>query len=96
MTHRVVSSTGSPSAKASLARRLRRIEGQVRGVARMVEEERDCRELLQQLSAIRAAIQQVSVAVVRDYTDQCLCEPGMSEKQRKTLEDMVAVLSKVS
>ena len=61
----------------------------------MVEEDRDCRELLQQLSAIRAAVQQASVAVVRGYTDQCLLEPGVGAEQRKTLEELVAVISKV-
>ncbi|MCS7282276.1 MAG: metal-sensitive transcriptional regulator [Anaerolineae bacterium] len=58
--------------KADLIQRLRRIEGQARGVARMIEEGRDCREVLQQLAAIRAAVQQASVQVLRSYTLECL------------------------
>lgn len=59
-------------ARADLIQRLRRIEGQARGVARMIEEGRDCREVLQQLAAIRAAVQQASVQVLRSYTLECL------------------------
>lgn len=59
-------------AKTELILRLRRIEGQARGVARMIEEGRDCREVLQQLAAIRAAVQQASVQVLRSYTLECL------------------------
>ena len=51
-----------PNAKQGLIRRLRRIEGQLRGVQTMVDEERDCQEILQQLSAIRSAVQGASLA----------------------------------
>jgi CsoR family transcriptional regulator, copper-sensing transcriptional repressor len=47
--------------KKQLLSRLRRIEGQVRGVQGMIDEERDCQEILQQLSAIRSAVQGTSV-----------------------------------
>ncbi len=60
------------SAKADLLRRVRRIEGQARGVARMIEEDRDCREVLQQLSAVRSAAHQATVALVRVYATECM------------------------
>ena len=47
--------TRSPELKTELSHRLRRIEGQVRGVQRMVDEDRDCPEILQQMTAIRSA-----------------------------------------
>ncbi|MBU6334679.1 MAG: metal-sensitive transcriptional regulator [Chloroflexi bacterium] len=53
--------------------RLRRIEGQVRGVARMVEEQRDCRDIVTQLSAVRAAVSSLSGMVAEAYARQCLC-----------------------
>ena len=53
------------ASQEEVLKRLRRIEGQVRGVARMVEDGRDCREVLQQLSAIRSAANQVSRLLAR-------------------------------
>ena len=47
--------------KEDLMKRLRRVEGQVRGVEKMLDENRDCREVLQQLTAIKSAVQQVSM-----------------------------------
>src|SRR3990170_1693167 len=60
--------------KEDLKKRLRRIEGQVRGVEKMVDDDRDCHEIIQQLAAIRAAVQQASLLVVRSYASQCLLE----------------------
>ncbi len=61
-----------PQVKADLIQRLRRIEGQARGVARMIEDGRDCQEVLQQLAAIRAAVHQASIQVMRSYTLECI------------------------
>ncbi len=55
------------SAKADLLRRVQLIEGQARGIARMIEDDRDCSEILQQLAAVRSAAHQATVALVRDY-----------------------------
>lgn len=61
-----------PSDKADLVRRVRRIEGQARGVARMIEEDRDCREILQQLAAVRSAAHRATVVLVRAYAAECV------------------------
>ncbi len=61
-----------PQVKNDLIQRLRRIEGQARGVTRMIEEGRDCQEILQQLAAIRAAVQQASIQVMRSYAMECI------------------------
>lgn len=61
-----------PQVKNDLIQRLRRIEGQTRGVVRMIEEGRDCQEVLQQLAAIRAAVQQASIQVMRSYALECI------------------------
>ena len=59
-------------AKTKLLRRVRRIEGQARGVARMIEEDRDCGEILQQLAAVRSAAHQATVALVHSYATECV------------------------
>jgi DNA-binding FrmR family transcriptional regulator len=60
------------SHQKDLAQRLRRIEGQVQGIQRMVAEQRDCIELLQQLAAVTAAVGRVKVAVFRFHARTCV------------------------
>ena len=84
----------STSAKEDIKKRLSRIEGQVRGVAKMVDDDRDCHEIIQQLAAIRSAVQQVSLVVVRSYASQCLLEPHTGESQEDIVEDLIRVLSR--
>ncbi|NLT73530.1 MAG: metal-sensitive transcriptional regulator [Chloroflexi bacterium] len=62
-------------ARQDLLARLRRIEGQARGIQRMIEEERDCREVLNQLASVRVATQNVSRELVRGYLQGCLNRP---------------------
>ena len=73
------------SAKADLLRRVRRIEGQARGVARMIEEDRDCREILQQLSAVRSAAHQATVTLVRAYATECMVSDSSPEEIAEAL-----------
>jgi DNA-binding FrmR family transcriptional regulator len=68
------------SAKADLLRRVRRIEGQARGVAKMIEEDRDCRDVLQQLSAVRSAAHKATVALVRVYASECMVSGSSPEE----------------
>jgi CsoR family transcriptional regulator, copper-sensing transcriptional repressor len=58
--------------KASVLRRLGRIEGQVRGVARMVEADRYCIDVITQLSAVRAALRRVEEEILRDHVSHCV------------------------
>lgn len=69
----------SHEVKADLTVRLRRIEGQVRGVEKMVQEERDCAAILQQMSAVRSAMHQASLVLARAYAQRCLLEPAYGE-----------------
>ena len=59
-------------ARAQLLRRLSRIEGQVRGIARMIEREEYCVDILQQTSALRAAVDAVSLLVLEDHVHGCI------------------------
>ena len=91
-------------AKQKLSQRLRRIEGQVRGVSQMLEEERDCAEIMQQLAAIHAAVQGASRFFLQEYATTCLAEMDGNEqsgagnalhlKREKIVQDMIALLDK--
>lgn len=86
----------NPSTKHSLVSRLKRIEGQVRGVQMMVTDERDCREILQQLASIRAAVQSASLLFIEEYATNCLLgEENGDRSSRETLvKDLISVLGK--
>lgn len=76
--------------------RLRRIEGQVRGVQNMVEQERDCREILQQFAAIRSAVQGANLAFLEQYVADCLegAECDDREQRERLAHDLIALLGK--
>ncbi len=78
--------------REDVQKRLRRIEGQVRGVSKMLEEGRQCQEILQQLSAIRSAVQQASVTVAKSYACECLADP--SKPQDALVDELLNVFSK--
>jgi DNA-binding FrmR family transcriptional regulator len=73
--------------KDSVLARLRRIEGQVRGIAGMVEDDRYCIDVLQQISAAQAALDKVALALVDDHTRHCVigAEPENQEEKRQEL-----------
>ena len=79
--------------KGDLHRRLKRIEGQVRGVQHMLDDDRDCRAILQQLSAIRAAVQQASLLLVRAHATECLLNPAPGMSTEKLVDELVDALS---
>jgi DNA-binding FrmR family transcriptional regulator len=60
--------------KQKIQARLRRIEGQVRGVQRMVEEDRYCIDVLTQVNATRAALESVALQLLADHTEHCVAE----------------------
>lgn len=85
------------AAREDVKKRLRRIEGQVRGVLRMVEEGRSCQELLQQLVAIRSAVQQASVVVARSYAGECLAAaPKSARSQEALIDDLINTLARTN
>jgi DNA-binding FrmR family transcriptional regulator len=79
--------------------RLKRIEGQVRGLVRMVEEERYCVDILTQIRAARAALKRVEESVLRDHVEHCVAEAlrsGNANKQRAKVDELVGVLGRFS
>jgi DNA-binding FrmR family transcriptional regulator len=81
--------------KSELLVRLRRIEGQVRGVQRMLEEDRDCQDVLQQLSAVRSALHNASLIFARSYALQCMDNPAEDMTGEQLVDQLMIVLSKV-
>ena len=88
----------STAVKEDLQKRLRRIEGQTRGVQRMLEDERECREIIQQLNAIRSAVQNATTLFVHTYAKECLLQEGAeSDVDRgKLVDDLLDLISKAS
>ena len=82
--------------KEKLINRLRRIEGQVRGVQSMLSEERNCRDILQQLSAIRSAVQGVSKLLLEDYMSDCFVnlDDKSTDERDEVLKDLIQILGK--
>ena len=84
--------------KDALQKRLNRIEGQVRGIGRMIEEERYCIDILQQIQAIKSALARVEDAVLKDHAATCVnaaIASGSEKEQRKKFEELVELMAKV-
>jgi DNA-binding FrmR family transcriptional regulator len=82
---------GYSAAKDDLLRRLGRIEGQVRGVTRMVTEDRYCIDILTQISAAQAALDKVALGLLDDHAHHCVLGAEPQERDAKTEELMAAV-----
>jgi CsoR family transcriptional regulator, copper-sensing transcriptional repressor len=82
---------GYTATKDQLLGRLRRIEGQVRGVQGMVDDDRYCIDILTQISAIQAALDKVALGLLDDHTQHCVMGAADDERSAKTEELMAAV-----
>ena len=89
---------GYTASKEQLQTRLRRIEGQVRGVARMVEDDRYCIDVMTQISAIRAALKRVEEEVLKDHVAHCVehaIVSGKKDEQRQKIAELMEVLGRL-
>ncbi len=83
--------------KDAIIKRLNRIEGQVRGISRMIEEERYCIDVLQQILAIKSALAKVEDAVLKDHAATCIetaIASGEEVEQRKKFGELVDLFAK--
>ncbi|MEO8208296.1 MAG: metal-sensitive transcriptional regulator [Chloroflexota bacterium] len=78
--------------KAQLVRRLARIEGQVRGIARMIEREEYCIDILQQTSALRAAVDSLAILVLEDHVQGCVRTAAQHGDADRYVEEVVDVV----
>ena len=84
-------------AKTSCLRRLSRVEGQVRGVARMVERDRYCIDILTQIAAVRAALRRVEEEILEDHVGHCVehaIASGNRREQRRKMNELIDVLAR--
>ncbi|MGE5260893.1 MAG: metal-sensitive transcriptional regulator [Actinomycetota bacterium] len=86
-------------AKESTLKRLQRIEGQVRGLTRMVEEDRYCIDIVTQISAARAALRKVEEEILQDHVAHCVehaIASGNKAEQRRKVAELMEVLSRTA
>ena len=85
---------GYSADKDNYAKRLRRIEGQVRGIARMIDEEKYCIDILTQVSAVKSALQSVALGLLEEHLNHCVSHAvaeGGEEAERKLAEASAAI-----
>jgi DNA-binding FrmR family transcriptional regulator len=82
--------------KDDLMKRMSRITGQVQGVARMVEEDRYCIDILNQINAVRAALDGVSMILLEDHTQHCIRDAVSAGKGEEHIKELIQVLRKYS
>ncbi|MHC1782904.1 MAG: metal-sensitive transcriptional regulator [Anaerolineaceae bacterium] len=80
-----------PEVRDHLLTRLNRLEGQIRGIQTMIAQERDCKEILQQLSAVRSAVQSTSMELVKSMAAECILniEKESPEAREELVEDLL-------
>ena len=91
MTSETTPARGYSATKDQLLNRLRRIEGQVRGVEGMVRDDRYCIDVLTQIGAIQAALDKVALGLLDDHAHHCVLGAAKEERDAKTEELMAAV-----
>jgi DNA-binding FrmR family transcriptional regulator len=83
--------------KASVRKRLNRIEGQVRGLSKMVDEDRYCIDIVTQISAVRAALRRMEEEVLKDHVSHCVehaITSGNKADQRTKIAELMAVIGR--
>jgi CsoR family transcriptional regulator, copper-sensing transcriptional repressor len=81
--------------KEQIVARLRRIEGQVRGIQRMIEGDRDCEDIVMQLMAVRGALEKTSLLIVSRQMERCLLDSAR-ETNREQLQRIVELMLRCS
>ena len=85
--------------KTSIRKRLGRIEGQVRGLSKMVEDDRYCIDIVTQISAVRAALRRVEEELLKDHVSHCVehaISSGDKADQRQKIAELMAVVGRAS
>jgi CsoR family transcriptional regulator, copper-sensing transcriptional repressor len=85
------------NAKAAVLKRFKRIEGQVGGLSRMVEDGRYCIDIVTQISAVRAALRRAEEEILRDHVSHCVehaITSGNKQDQRKKITEIIEVLGR--
>jgi CsoR family transcriptional regulator, copper-sensing transcriptional repressor len=86
---------GYSATRDQLLNRLRRIEGQVRGVERMVEDDRYCIDIVTQISAIQAALDKVALGVLDDHAAHCIIGGAANETPEELKDELMAAVGRL-
>ena len=90
----MTNSTPYSESKDDLIRRLKKIEGQVKGIQRMVDGDKYCVDVLIQVAAVRAAINRVGTIIFEHHSRECMRNAVESNDQETAIDELVGVLSK--
>lgn len=82
-------------ARKSLLLRLRKIEGQVRGVQRMIEDQAECGEILNQVTAVKSAITQVGILVFQNHARECIVKAMSEENKEENFKEIVDMMGRL-
>jgi DNA-binding FrmR family transcriptional regulator len=85
---------GYADSREELLNRLRRIKGQVGGIEKMVEDDRYCIDVVTQISAAQAALDQVAMLLLADHTRHCVIE-ATGEKRSERVDELLAVVARL-
>ncbi len=92
-------STMQTETRRSCTQRLKKIEGQVRGLSKMVDDDRYCIDIITQIAAVRAALRKVEEAVLHDHVAHCVegaIASGDADEQRQKVAELIEVLGRAS
>lgn len=87
---------GYTDTKPALTKRLNRVEGQVRGVSKMVQDDKYCIDVLTQISAVQAALDKVALELLRDHAQHCLKNDSVMPKGKENkVDELVGAISRM-
>jgi DNA-binding FrmR family transcriptional regulator len=92
---RVPTNVQDEETRADISKRLRRIEGQIRGIQRMIDQERACCDILDQLSAVQQAVRGVSGLVAQQYAVECIGKMQDNASDEATQETAAALVNTI-
>ncbi|SDH93152.1 DNA-binding transcriptional regulator, FrmR family [Desulfosporosinus hippei DSM 8344] len=92
--HSMTNSTPYSESKDDIVRRLKKIEGQVKGIQRMVESDKYCVDVLIQVAAVRAALNRVGTIVFEHHSRGCMRNAVENNNQEAAIEELIGVLAK--
>jgi DNA-binding FrmR family transcriptional regulator len=86
---------GYADKKEDIAKRLKRIEGQVRGVGKMIEGDKYCIDILTQITATKAALDKVGLELLREHTRYCLKDPEMYASEEAKIDELITTFGRM-
>ncbi len=86
---------GYKASKQDVLKRLARVEGQIRGVTRMVEDDRYCIDVLTQIQAAQAALDKIALGLVDDHVRNCMAEPVSAGKREDQVEELMGAVGRL-